>query len=159
MVLKLAVAQQKLLEYDKLGYIIYQLDESIFDARQKVETTWSPKRKNHLIPKTPFKLNKMQAVMGAISCYHSNFKFIVKGSYFNAEDTIHFLTKLRNFHRHKRLCIFWDNASIHVGKKVTAWLLTQRNMVSVENPEYSPEFNGIETLWAYAKKRFRLLLT
>jgi hypothetical protein len=32
-------------------------------------------------------------------------------------------------------------------------------MISIENPEYSPEFNGIETLWHLSKEKFRKQLT
>ena len=101
----------------------------------------------------------MQAVMGAISSKNNCFKFAMKGNYFNSNDTIEFLTRLKNFHRHRRLCIFWDNCSIHTGKKVNEWMKTQRSLVSVENPPYSPQNNGIEYLWAKTKFEFRKVLT
>jgi hypothetical protein len=112
------------LKYDKLNYIIYQLDETIFDARQKVKFSWSPKNTHHEVPKTPYKFNKMQACMGVISSKTNELKYALKAAYFNSDDTIEFLTQLLNFHRHKKLCIFWDNCSIHTGKKVKEWMLT-----------------------------------
>jgi hypothetical protein len=36
---------------------------------------------------------------------------------------------------------------------------TQHRIIDIENPEYSPEFNGIETLWHLAKRQFRRRLT
>ena len=42
--------------------------------------------------KTPSKFNKMVAVMGAITMYKDNFKYITKSGYFNSDDTIEFLS-------------------------------------------------------------------
>jgi transposase len=97
----------------------------------------------------------MVAVLGAISSKNDELKFCMKGSYFNQDDTIEFLQKLLNFHKHRRLCMFWDNSSIHKGKKVQEFLALEQRIISIENPEYSPEFNGIETLWSCAKKLWR----
>jgi hypothetical protein len=68
MTVKIKEAQIKLLHADDENYIIYQLDETIFDARQRVRYSWSAKREQLEIPKTTSELNKMVVVIGAISC-------------------------------------------------------------------------------------------
>ena len=85
----------------------------------------------------------MVAVMGAITSVKDNFKYITKSGYFNSDDTIEFLRQLLNFHRHRYICMYWDNASIHVGKKVKKWMATKHRIIDIENPQYCPDFNGI----------------
>ena len=73
---KIKEAQIKLLQADKENFIIYQLDETIFDARQRVRYSWSAKREHLAVPKTTSKLNKMVVVMGAISCQTNKLIYI-----------------------------------------------------------------------------------
>jgi hypothetical protein len=57
---KIKGAQIKLLQADMENYIIYQLDETIFDARQRVRYSWSAKREHLEVPKTTSKLNQKE---------------------------------------------------------------------------------------------------
>lgn len=119
---QIALAQQQLFIYDQKGYVVYQLDESIFDARQQITHSWSSKNHHTLIPKTPNKFNKQVCVMAAISSSTKKLFYETKPRHFNSDDTIAFLSRLLQLHRRKKLCIFFDNSSIHVGKKTTAFI-------------------------------------
>ena len=58
-------------------------------------------------------------------------------------------------HKHKRICVFWDNHGIHVGKRVEAFFKNNYRIAMVCNIPYVPEMNGIETMWAKCKNMFR----
>ena len=119
---KLKLIQKKLLEAEENGSIIYQIDESIFDARQRANFSWSPLRKHIEIPKTPSKFNKRVTCMGAINSKTNSFVFQLKSGYFNTDDTIHMVKKLLSRHSSKPVSVFFDNCSIHVSKKAIAWM-------------------------------------
>ena len=54
----------------------------------------------------------------------------------------------------KPFAVFLDNASIHNGRYIKNWY--QENKIEcIFNVKYCPHYNGIETLWAYMKQKFR----
>lgn len=57
----------------------------------------------------------------------------------------------------KRSALLLDNCSVHRSKVVSKYL--ERNRVPVLwNLPYRPDLNGIELVWAQAKKNFRQIL-
>jgi hypothetical protein len=66
----------------------------------------------------------MVAVMGAISSVTNKLFFLTKGGYYNSEDTIDLLKYIHTNHVNKKIAVFFDNSSIHVGKKTKAWMAT-----------------------------------
>jgi len=50
--------------------------------------------------------------------------------------------------------ILIDNCSIHRAKKVADYMKSA-NYVPLWNVPYSPQYNGIELVWASAKRKFR----
>jgi len=93
----------------------------------------------------------MVAVMAVISSSTKKLFYETSPRYFNSEHTIAFLSRLLQLHRKKKLCIFCDNASIHVGKKTTAFINSQPRLVLVKNAAWNPEANGIETFFHVCK--------
>ena len=75
------------------------MDESIFDAREQIRKVWSRRNQHISIPKIPPSLNKMTAVMGAISSFNSELFYSLKHGYFNQQDTIHLFKTLLKFHK------------------------------------------------------------
>ena len=56
-----------------------------------------------------------------------------------------------------RLAIFWDNARIHVANVVRDFAaMPEIDILLVRNLSYRPDLNGIERLWAEAKRRYRI---
>ena len=46
-----------------------------------------------------------------------------------------------------KICVYWDNSSIHTGSKMRAWLEEVKDrIVTIENIFYHPEYAGVETL-------------
>ena len=51
------------------------------------------------------------------------------------------------------LLIVWDGVATHPSRLVKAWLEEQNGHIAVARlPPYAPEFNPVETIWAYLKK-------
>ena len=134
-----------------MNHIIYQTDESIFDARGCLNHAWSLPNKQIEIMKTSDRDNKMIAIQTAISSWSGLVVSNYKRGYFDSNDTIELLQKLLKLHKHRHITIFWDNHSIHIGDKVTKFLATQHRLHSTTNLKAEPELNGIETYFGYLK--------
>ena len=151
--------QQQLLKYDRLGWNIYQIDETIYDARQHVSTAWSLPNDPIMIKQVDYRLNKFCAAQVAICSTTGKVFSQFKSGYFNQDDTQSLLIRIMKYHRHQKVCIFWDNASVHTGKKMLEFFNRNLRLAHVENLPYNPETNGIETLFAFLKKQFYKSLT
>ena len=101
----------------------------------------------------------MTAIICAITSKGGHIYYGSKQGYFNSNDTINFLEFLLSKNPNKQVVVFWDNASIHKSRKVTAYIETKPNLTALYNMEYEPELNGIETLWNVLKARFRTCMT
>ena len=54
----------------------------------------------------------------------------------------------------KRICIIWDNARFHKGKKLKAKLSTTLKRIHLINlPAYAPDHNPQEHVWKYGKDK------
>ncbi len=69
-----------------------------------------------------------------------------------AETTTTFLRQLRGNHP-QPLVVIWDNAPAHRGKAIRGYLTTPHlNLRLVSLPAYSPDFNGDEAIWDWARE-------
>ena len=102
---------------------------------------------------------KYVAVFAAISersgCLLQMYKL---GGAFRGEDISAFLVQLRRrAGKHKKLAVFWDNASIHnQPSSVTAPL---HRIEVIKNAPYRPDLNGIEFFWKNIKFAYRKEVT
>ena len=92
--------------------------------------------------------------MGGISCQTGKLVFITKPKFFNQHDTVEFLKQVRASFASEKLVLFWDNCSIHKTKLVSE-AMAQLGIEAILNVPYCPQFNGIELVWARAKREFR----
>ena len=72
--------------------------------------------------------------------------------YSNAETSTAFLKQLRDKHAGP-LNVIWDNAPVHHGDALRAYLTTpglRLRLVSL--PGYSPDFNAAEAIWDWARE-------
>lgn len=54
----------------------------------------------------------------------------------------------------KRICVIWDNARFHKGKKIKAKLKTTlRSIHLISFPPYAPDHNPQEHVWKYSKDK------
>lgn len=77
-------------------------------------------------------------------------------SWQNQEEVINALKKLRRQYSGKRICVVWDNAKWHRGKKIRRELRTGRSLANfhlINFPPYAPDRNPQEHVWKYSKDR------
>ena len=77
-------------------------------------------------------------------------------SWQNQEEIIKALNKLKRQYPRQRICLIWDNAGFHRGKKLkqelkTGGSLTKFHLMAL--PAYAPDTNPQEHVWKYAKDR------
>jgi len=58
----------------------------------------------------------------------------------------------------EKLAIFLDNARIH-GTREALNAMEEEDILPIFNVPYSPEFNGMEKVWAMMKKAYRSRMT
>jgi transposase len=136
---------------------IFQVDESLFDGQDAMRTAWSRPNSRLSIPQVSQHFQKV-AVIAGISSITGKLIYSTKPGYFNREDTIQFLQKLKAESGPREPVVFWDNATIHRAKDVHAYCLKAK-LETIFNVPYSPHYNGIELLWRLLKGRFRVELT
>ena len=62
-----------------------------------------------------------------------------------------FIEELRAKYFYADLCVYLDNLSVHVSKAVKE-RLDELNIAYIYSPIYSPDFNGIESVFSIAKR-------
>ena len=151
--------QHNLVVANLKGMDIYQIDESLFSAQDYLKRAWSLPNDNVKLLQVSAHLKKV-AVMGAISAKTGKFIKMYKASYFNQKDTINFVKKILRHHKNRasRVCLFWDNASVHKGEQISDFLW-EKNIMKIQNIQYEPELMGLETIWGTIKKIYRDKLT
>lgn len=74
----------------------------------------------------------------------------------NQEEVIKALKKLKRKYPGKSICLVWDNARWHKGKKIRAELKKGQSLVNfhlINFPPYAPDTNPQEHIWRYVKDR------
>lgn len=71
---------------------------------------------------------------------------------------VDFLLELKRINCGKPIAVFLDNCSVHRSKRVIQFARKSK-LKLIFNVPYSPQFNGIETLWAVMKHRFKNSIT
>ena len=66
------------------------------------------------------------------------------------------MDKLRRLHLADDIALYFDNLSVH-RSKVTQERMEELSIPCIFNPVYSPDYNPIENVFAYAKLNFRKL--
>ena len=109
----------------------------------------------------PFKWSKKRyvAVFATISVENGCVLRMYKvGEAFKSPDIDEFLERLRSrMGPHKKIAVFWDNASIHKSPAKDA--LQKHKIEVVWNAAYRPDLNGIEFFWGRLKQAYRKEIT
>lgn len=74
----------------------------------------------------------------------------------NQETVIKALRKLKRQYLDKKICLIWDNAKWHKGKKIRQELRKKGSLANfhlINFPPYAPDANPQEHVWKYAKDR------
>ena len=83
-------------------------------------------------------------------------------SWQNQTEVIKALNKLKRQYPSQRICLIWDNAGFHRGKKLKQELKTGGGLTNfhlIAFPPYAPDVNPQEHVWKYAKDRIANRLT
>ena len=78
--------------------------------------------------------------MGAICAKNGKFFTKYSDKYFKQEDTIDFLKQILYHHKNNgdKICIFWDNCSIHFAQPVLEFL-AEKKITHIKNLPYEPD--------------------
>ena len=134
------------------------IDESSFSSWALKTRTWEKKGKQAIVVR-PYEM-KSVAMMGALLSDGTLVSVLRQGTN-SRNETVDFLLKLELFLKEKhgknyrsfwnRLIVVMDNASIHKTKEVKNFF-TKRAIQCVTLPQYTPECNPIERVFALLKR-------
>ena len=128
------------------------MDESLFNQKQVQKRAWSNKHAN-ITPLLMLHYEPCLAVCGAVSTRRGWVHALFNPKSMKGPDFIEFLTQLKAKTPHP-FAILLDNASIH--KTVAVKKFCNENEIEMMfNVPYTPWFNGIEEVWAMAKRHFK----
>jgi len=123
-------------------------------------------QEKNLVRKAWLKKNKQTVVK--ISMEHENQSFIgflnQKNHEFscyeiergNQEEMIRTIGLIKKKYPKKKICILWDNAGFHKGKKIRDELKPGgklENVYFINFPPYAPEYNPVEHVWNTVKQK------
>ena len=139
------------------------MDECLFSGhRHQGSRHWAPVGRPLLANARMFKGHSI-AVIGAISAEHGMLTFSYKDTTeeggVSGPDFKDFLHRLWTEHRDKgKMVVFLDNMRSHHAKVVSEEIegeLPRLPIHLVYNVPYRPDLNGIEAVWAVAKREYR----
>ena len=113
---------------------------------------WSNKALN-ITPLVMLHYEPCLAVCGAVSDQRGWVHGHFKPKSMKSPDFVQFLTELKGKSA-KRIAVLLDNASIHKTVAVKSFC-NDNNIKLIFNVPYTPWFNGIEEVWAMAKREFK----
>lgn len=135
------------------SYVVYAADETRLQYETEKRRAWLPKGKRTLVKTERSK--EHQNYLGFLNQENGKLKMyrIERG---NQECTIEVLEKLLQAHPNKKVCVVWDNARWHKGKKIREKLKKGRTLEGlhlINFPPYAPETNPIEHVWQWGKSQ------
>lgn len=122
---------------------------------------WSPRNTRASIPIT--NIRTRQSYYGALNLL-TGWAILWKATAGNKENTVQFLTYLRQYFQGRRMIILWDGASYHTAHLVRDYLtrvngpdcpLAQRHIHLVQFAPAAPLQNPMEDVWLAGKRQVR----
>jgi len=122
---------------------IFRLDETGIRSQHHTGTSYAPKGKTPVIPRTGqrFSINLIAAITNT-----GTLVFMVVDGKFNGRVFLRFLQKLiRSTVRKKKVLLIADNHPVHLESQVGLWLKDHQQKIELFSlPAYSPELNPDE---------------
>ena len=131
------------------------IDECIFSAKTFKPMAWATKRRN-VTQRKQMGPQKAVAVVAAVSAAHGLILFERRPSSFKGQHFSEFLERLHALVPHQPMTVLLDNCSIHKARCTTE-VVERLGIHVLWNVPYRPDLNGIEFVWALAKRRFKQL--
>lgn len=132
-------------------WIIFTSDECRIVWESEIRRLWLPKGQKSIIKVE--RKRKAQSFIGFLNLKTGE-ELLYKLSWQKQDEIIPVLEELVRKYPDKRICIIWDNARFHHGKKIKAKLSTTLKPIHLINlPAYAPDHNPQEHVWKYGKDK------
>lgn len=133
------------------NWIIFASDESRIIWETIIRRAWLPKGEKTVIKVE--RKRKAQSFIGFLNL-KSGEELLYRLSWQKQDTIIPVLEELTKKYPDKKICIIWDNARFHHGKKLKAKLSTTlKNIHLINLPAYAPDHNPQEHVWKYGKDK------
>ena len=131
------------------------IDECIFSAKTYKPMAWSGKGRN-VAQCRQMGSQRCVAVVAAVSAADGLILFERRPSSYNGHQFSEFMQRLSAKVVDRPMTVLLDNCKIHKTRQ-TSEVLGREEIRVLWNVPYRPDLNGIEFVWAIAKRRFRQL--
>ena len=132
-------------------WIVFASDESRIVWETIIRRWWLPKGQKTVIKVE--RKRKAQSFIGFLNLKTGE-QLLYLLSWQKQDTIIPVLEELTKKYPSKRICIIWDNARFHHGKKIKAKLKTTlKNIHLINLPPYAPDHNPQEKVWKYGKDK------
>ena len=133
------------------AWMVFASDETRIAWEAIIRRLWLPKGKRTVI--NVEKKRKAQSFIGFLNLKTGE-DLLFKLAWQKQDEIIPVLENLVKKYPGKRICIIWDNARFHHGKKIKAKLSTTLKRIHLINlPPYAPDKNPQEHVWKYGKDK------
>ena len=128
------------------------VDEAHFYADVDLRGKWVLKGTPALVDSTSPRYGEKASYYAAVCLETGEVEAMPLSGNSSAETSVAFLQQLRAHHT-EPLVVFWDNAPVHGGEPLRAYLRTpELRLRLVRLPAYSPDFNAAEHIWAWVRE-------
>jgi transposase len=128
------------------------VDEAHFYADVDLRGKWVLKGTPALVESTSPRYGEKASYYAAVCLETGEVEAMPLSGNSSAETSVAFLQQLRAHHT-EPLVVFWDNAPVHGGEPLRAYLRTpELRLRLVRLPAYSPDFNAAEHIWAWVRE-------
>ena len=139
-------------EAERTGGKIFFADEAHFRADAELRGKWVLKGTPALVDSTSPRYGEKASYYSAVCLETGEVEWMELEGNSNSGTSAAFLEQLRQRHS-GQLNVIWDNAPAHRGEAVREYLRTPGLELRLVNlPGYSPDFNGDEAIWGWARE-------
>ena len=138
-------------EAERIGATIFFGDEAHFRADGDLRGMWVLKGEPALVDSSSPRWGEKASYYSAVCLETGQVEVMELAGNSNAETSVRFLRQLRANHPGP-LIVIWDNGPAHGGEAIRDSLATPGLQVRlVRLPPYSPDYNGDEAIWGWAR--------
>lgn len=132
-------------------WLIFTSDECRIVWESEIRRLWLPKGQKTIIKVE--RKRKAQSFIGFLNLKTGE-ELLYKLSWQRQDEIIPVLEALTKKYPDKHICVIWDNARFHHGKKLKKKLGTTLRLIHLINlPPYAPDHNPQEHVWKYGKEK------
>jgi len=134
------------------GAKIFFVDEAHFRADADLRGKWVLRGQPALVDSTSPRWGEKASYYSAVCLETGEVEVMELSGNSTAQTSAAFLRQMRANYR-EPLVVIWDNSPAHRGEPIRSYLSTpDLNLLLVALPTYSPDFNGDEAIWDWARE-------